>query len=299
MSRFYVYLFLRTDGTPYYVGKGTGNRQWRRRRGGANLPADPARNIRILDGMSEEDAHAWEKLLIARWGCKHNGTGILRNLTDGGEGASNPPESVRAKLSAALTAVWSDPGARAKMIALQTATQSDIEARARNSAAVKAAKSTPDARAKTGAKSKASWENPDVRAKRVASMKAVANTPEFRIIMSEASKAVWSDPEYQAKMSVVRKAAGPAISKAKAAKGAEELGFSLDAYMAMTPDQRSIARRKKREGTSGLSRGEVRASKGAAELGVPLAAYMAMTIQQRYRARKNKREANCQQKAPA
>ena len=88
-NRFYVYLWLRKDGTPYYVGKGTGRRQWQRRTASRRFPpSDPARNIRILDGMSEEDALEWEKLLIARYGQKHLGTGILNNRTEGGEGTS-------------------------------------------------------------------------------------------------------------------------------------------------------------------------------------------------------------------
>jgi hypothetical protein len=93
-NRFYVYLFLREDGTPYYVGKGCGGRQFDKRRT-VKLPSDRSRNIRVLDGMTEEDALAWEMLLIARYGRKNIGTGILRNGTDGGEGTSNPSKELR------------------------------------------------------------------------------------------------------------------------------------------------------------------------------------------------------------
>jgi len=95
-NRFYIYLFLREDGTPYYVGKGQGRRQWQKNRT-TKLPADPARNVRILDGMSEEDAFAWEQTLITRYGRKDNGTGILRNLTDGGDGVSGLQHSEETK----------------------------------------------------------------------------------------------------------------------------------------------------------------------------------------------------------
>lgn len=118
MDRFYVYLFLRTDGTPYYVGKGTGDRQFKRRRHErAKLPTDPTRNVRILDGMSEEDAHAWEMLLIARWGRKDIGTGILYNRTDGGEGVSGHrhSEETRTLLSLRSHQRFEDPAERAKL----------------------------------------------------------------------------------------------------------------------------------------------------------------------------------------
>jgi hypothetical protein len=91
MKNFYTYLWLREDGTPYYAGKGTGRRAYRRR-----CPADPE-NILIQEWPDEAGALEGEKLLIAIYGRKDNGTGILRNLTDGGDGVSGLKQSEHCK----------------------------------------------------------------------------------------------------------------------------------------------------------------------------------------------------------
>jgi len=95
-SGFYVYAYLRkNDLTPYYIGKGKGKRAWRPYGRHVKLPADKKRIIVIVDELAEEIAFDWEKMLIKLYGRKNNNTGILRNLTDGGEGISGwvmPPE---------------------------------------------------------------------------------------------------------------------------------------------------------------------------------------------------------------
>jgi hypothetical protein len=88
MNIYYVYQYLREDGTPYYIGKGKGRRAWIKRRA-IHLPTDLS-NIQIIkDCLTESDAFDLESTLILKYGRKDNNTGILRNLTDGGEGSRN------------------------------------------------------------------------------------------------------------------------------------------------------------------------------------------------------------------
>jgi hypothetical protein len=293
MDRFYVYLFLREDGTPYYVGKGTGGRQFRRRRQGLpQLPTDCARNIRILDGMNEADAFAWETLLIARWGCKHNGTGILRNGNAGGKGGSSPSEETRKKLSATQRARYSNPAERAK----QSATWSPA-ARARISEAQKTRYNDPEVRAEHGKKMKARYSDPELRARQSAITRAQLSTPEARAERSERLKKRFSTPEARASQSKKARAGG-AI---RASKSAAELGISLDAYMGMSRSQRGWALKKAREtpeeriasqankAAGARAGGATKAAAGAAELGISLDAYMAMPRSSRAHARRRKR----------
>jgi len=87
---FYVYMYLREDGTPYYVGKGIGNRAYQKNR---RLKPPPKNRIIIQDRLTEEQAFQQEIEHIAFYGRRDNGTGMLRNLTDGGEGASGAIKS--------------------------------------------------------------------------------------------------------------------------------------------------------------------------------------------------------------
>jgi hypothetical protein len=84
--KYYVYAYLREDGSPYYIGKGKDRRAYSSQRSVSKPPDD--RITFLLDRLSEEESFEWEKFFIAAYGRKDNGTGVLRNLTDGGEGLS-------------------------------------------------------------------------------------------------------------------------------------------------------------------------------------------------------------------
>ena len=88
MNNYYTYAYLRKDRTPYYVGKGEGNRAYKKKRGEIQPPKDKSRVIFLKKNLIEEEAFKHEKYIIAVLGRKDLGTGILRNLTDGGEGTS-------------------------------------------------------------------------------------------------------------------------------------------------------------------------------------------------------------------
>ena len=86
---YYTYAWIRIDGTPYYIGKGKSDRAYSRRIVGQfKPPSDTKRIILLKQNLTEEEAFKHECYMIAVYGRKDLGTGILHNLTDGGEGCS-------------------------------------------------------------------------------------------------------------------------------------------------------------------------------------------------------------------
>jgi len=83
---YYVYQYLRENGSPYYIGKGSKNRAYSSCR---TIPKPTNRNrIQIIaHQLSESEALLLETKLISIFGRIDLGTGILHNKTNGGEGA--------------------------------------------------------------------------------------------------------------------------------------------------------------------------------------------------------------------
>jgi hypothetical protein len=87
MNTYYTYAYLREDGTPYYIGKGRNRRAYKpHKRGNIDIKPPKNRILFLKKNLTENEAIKHEIYMIFVFGRKDNNSGILRNLTDGGEG---------------------------------------------------------------------------------------------------------------------------------------------------------------------------------------------------------------------
>lgn len=84
MNKFYVYQYVRNDGTPYYIGKGQRRRAFDKLHN-VTVPKDKSRIVFLIKEITNESAMAIERFWIGVFGRQDLGTGILRNKTDGGD----------------------------------------------------------------------------------------------------------------------------------------------------------------------------------------------------------------------
>ena len=101
MKKYYTYAYLREDGTPYYIGKGSGNRIHRQH--SVNIPPED-RRVFLKQNLTEEEAFSHEVEMIEYYGRKCMG-GLLENRAPGGK---QPPkhtehtEETKQKISATM-----------------------------------------------------------------------------------------------------------------------------------------------------------------------------------------------------
>jgi hypothetical protein len=239
MTYFYTYLYLRDNGTPYYVGKGTRNRAFVGQGHRCKLPADK-NFILIQEHPSEQAALEAEKFLIQYYGRIDLATGCLANLTDGGEEHGNPSAETRSKMSRAKLGRKQSPESIAKREETKRQRGLTVETRVKLGNATRKMWSTyrdrmlvlrkreslsPETLAKMSASHRGSTHTPEVRSKLAEMARRCNLSSETLAKRSAALKGRKFSAETRTQMSVAAKA-----RCARERQGGRTMGELLDKY---------------------------------------------------------------------
>lgn len=107
-NQYYVYAYLRENGTPYYIGKGKNKRAWDKTSHTIKPPTNKNFIVIMESGLTELGALALERFYIRWYGRKDINTGILRNMSDGGDGSRPGPEVIEKIKRARKKQIFSD-----------------------------------------------------------------------------------------------------------------------------------------------------------------------------------------------
>ena len=199
-----VYFHYTEAGQLFYVGissnkdLGRAETKWNRSKFWQNKVSKHGLNVEIVhDGISWEEALKWEVHYIALYGRRNNNTGVLVNLTDGGDGVLGMVWSDEQKkaMSERAKKRLDSPEARKTMSEQAKKFFENPEARMAQSKRMKERFETAESRKTHTEKIKEYFKNPEAQRSHSEIMKKLFRTPEARRVMSERMKNYFKDPE--------------------------------------------------------------------------------------------------------
>jgi hypothetical protein len=205
-NNFYTYAYLRKDGTPYYIGKGRGNRIYSKDRG-VSLPKDKSRIIFLKKNLAETEAFKHEIYMIFVFGRKDLGTGILYNKTDGGEGCSGVVMSAetRRRMSDAKKGKTTSEETRRKISDAKKGKTTSEETRRKMSEANKGKTTSEETRRKMSEANKGKTTSEETRRKIGEANKGKTTSEETRRKIGEAHTGKTLSKETRRKISDAKK----------------------------------------------------------------------------------------------
>jgi hypothetical protein len=200
---YYVYAYIRAvtsktapQGTPYYIGKGKGNRAWAKH-SHVYTPTESWRIVVVSDNLTEVGAFALERRLIKFWGRRDTKTGILHNRTDGGDGGPGvvPSMETRAKISVSTSKGLSKPETSIKLANKMVKMWADPIQRAARIVTLKEAAADPEYRTNLKVIQKEIQNRPEM----IAWRKAYMNDPSVKTEWRQRALDQWEDESYKTK----------------------------------------------------------------------------------------------------